>query len=202
MPKSIAELRKQAKPAVRKWASYELCLDVDLLSKAQSLVQEQMDLRATMPTERESGPPRRVNDPKATALRKNETALEKLHKQIDDVSGTLVLRAKLTDAEWDAWVDKHPARAEDAPGYDRDLRGADGLLNADALIAELGKFADTWNGTAIADADEWDFIAERAGKGDKLAMARLVVSLYEQAIDLPKWRAGLLGFLRSETDSN
>ena len=200
MPKSIAELRKQAKPAVRKWASYELCLDVDLMSQAQSLVQEQMDLRASMPGDRESGPPQRVNDPKVTKLRKNEAALAKLNKQIDDVSGTLVLRAKLTDAEWDAWVDKHPARDEGDGGYDRDLRGADGLVNVDALIGELGKFADTWNDAPIEGAEDWDFIAERAGKGDKLAMARIVVSLYEQAIDLPKWRAGLLGFLKSETD--
>ncbi len=197
MPKSIAELRKQAKPTVRRWLPYELCLDADLLSQVRALVQEQSDLRQQVPTIGE-GKVKRVNNPITARIRESEAKLAELKSEIDDATGTLVLSAKLSDAEWNAWVDAHPARDEGEPGFERDQRGSQGLCNVDDLVDELRKYADTWNGEPVTDED-WDFIAERANNGSKIEMALTVVSLYEQTIDLPKWRSALLGFLPSET---
>lgn len=195
MPKSLAELRASQSTSLPE-RSYSLCLASGLVAEVQALLSELDTLAVPRTDEGEAaGPPRRMGDPRDVRRSEIDARMAELWTEIDDHTGELRIRAIRAD-EWAHWVDEHPARKDN----DRDEGIAFGLCNADDLVADLGRYAASWNGAPLEDGD-WAYIAGKASRGDLKQIARTVVVMHEQAADLGKFRQASLGILVSGSAS-
>lgn len=188
MSKSLSDLRANPTP-VQAERSLTVCLRSDLVAEVQRLSAEMAALpEPERKRARKMSEPLQAEHPRVAEIR---AELGVLLEQIEEHEGELAVRAKLSDGEWRRWVDSHPARDEDAPGYSRDVEVTRGVCNADALLEDLGTFVHSWNGEVLADGD-WAAVFEPAlGQGDKKELAATVVGLYESRLDFPRWRNGL-----------
>lgn len=176
---TLAEMRANP-PKSRLEQSFDVVLDAVLVRRVA-------DLAATVQT---MGSSRRQTD--RTKARQAADELEGLGPALEAASGTLVLRANLTSGEWRNFVDEHPPRIEGETGHDRDQRRTFGLVNADALIDGLGRFAHAWDGEPLADGDFDKLLRDNIAPGDLAEMATKVTLMYESSPDFGQWRSVLL----------
>lgn len=175
---SLTEMRANP-PKSRLEQSFEVVLDAELVRRVA-------DLAITIQT---LGGSRRQAD--RTKARQAADELEGLGPALEAASGTLVLRANLTSGEWRNFVDEHPPRIEGETGHDRDQRRTFGLVNADALIDHLGRFAHTWDGEPLATDDFDTLLRDNIAPGDLAEMATKVTLMYESSPDFAQWRSVL-----------
>ena len=113
-----------------------LCLTPALVAEVQALSEELSSL--TIPGRSEDGerkgPPRRMGQGTGPREAEIQERLAALLAEMAEHEGELRIRANLTDGEWRRWVNEHPARDEDEPGFDRDQRVTLGYCNADDLL--------------------------------------------------------------------
>jgi hypothetical protein len=117
--------------------------------------------------------------------------VESLQPELEAKSGTLVLRANVTSGEWRNFVDGNPPRPESTPGHERDQVRAAGVVNADALVDELHKFAHSWDGEILREGQFDRLLRDNIPPGDLIEMATAVVMMYEMPADFGKWRSAL-----------
>lgn len=201
MPKSLADLRS-VRPAGRPERSVIACLRPDLVAEVQQAtdaIADAIDEAAKKPRRARKMSGREA--PKAPKVIEAEQRLEQLLAEMAEHEGVLVVRAVLTDGEWRRWADAHPARAEGEPGHDRDLRVTGGIVNADALLDDMAQFVYSWNGEELT-GDDWPEIFDPSlALGDKMQVAREIVSMYEGRMDFQQWRSALSATLRTSGDS-
>lgn len=201
MPKTLAEMRA-AGVVRRPRQSLSLCLAPDLVAKAQVLLRQRLDIDPEYgidPEDRVDQGPRRINDPKTVRLREINDQLASLDAEMAEHTGELTLQA-IDPGEWRRWCDQNPPRDASKKAESlRDNHVAGGYCNADALLADLRKYAVEFNGEQIGD-DDWEFIAANAAAGDLKEAARTVVAMHEQDVDLGKWRTLLRGSREIATD--
>ena len=190
MPKSLADLRKSDHVGLPE-RSYPICVAGRLLARFEELDEEfQKALKDEDP-----GPRKRVG----TKDRAKQIAQEQqtLLDEMDEHTVHVTVRAVDSDV-WRAWCAAHPARE----GNVMDTRTFMSICDSDALMADLagGDYVAAINGDKPAEGD-WDFVWANAGHGDKLGLAKLVVSMHESTVDVPKSRLAWLREWRSETDS-
>lgn len=174
MPKSLAELRASNHAALPE-RTMELCLSQALVSEVEALDIEKRSLSIeTARKDGEDGPPGRKSGPPADPrVAEIDARLEELYDEMREHTGQLVLRAT-TGGEWRRWVDAHPARVDDK--FDEGV--AFGYCNASDLLATLGDYAVSWNGTDLGEGD-WEFIENRAAPGDLKLACQTVVQMHE-----------------------
>lgn len=192
MPKSLAQIRESTNTGLPR-RSQRLCLATGLLAEMQSLTVELAEVLSRSSDPDEPRPPTRLNTPESPRAAEIRTRMAELDAELGEHTGELVIQG-VDDGEWGRWADNNPPRDEGQPGYERDLRWAYGICNADALKDDLGRYALTWNGEPLADGD-WDVIRERAAPGDLKDLCKTVVMMHETAVDLPKlrelWQEGM-----------
>jgi hypothetical protein len=175
MPKSLAELRASSHAALPE-RTMELCLSQALVSEVEALDIEKRSLSVETARKdgEESGPkPRKADPPADPRVAEIDARLEELYDEMREHTGQLVLRAT-TGGEWRRWVDAHPARVDDK--FDEGV--AYGYCNASDLLAALGDYAVSWNGTPLSEGD-WEFIENRAAPGDLKVACQTVVQMHE-----------------------
>lgn len=181
MSKSLAELRASAHTSLPERA-YALCLAQGLVAEAQSLQLERDYLAVPAGDDGEQqGSPKRNGEGPNPRLAEIDARLEELWAEMREHTGELRLRA-IPAGEWRRWVDTHPAREDNKV----DESAAYGFCDADALLADLAKYVQSWNGDPLAEGD-WEFIANRAAAGDLKELCRVVVQMHEvQGAQAPK----------------
>lgn len=190
MAKSIADLRANPTTA-RAERSETICLAPNLVARVVALT-EKLTMVVAPPLDDDgepTGPPRKMGQGLEPAQRKIRTDLAAALAEMAEHEGEIILRAT-TDGEWRNWVNAHPARKEDGPGYDRDQEVTFGYCNADDLIDDLGKYAYSWDGDRLADGD-WAILAGSIAGPDKKRLASVVTSMFESRLDFRGWRQGL-----------
>lgn len=188
MPKSLADLRA-APPQTRPERSVTLCLAPALIGEVQSLSEELSRLQRT--PDEDGGPPRRAAEPESGRSSEIRVRLADLVDEMAEHEGEMRLRANKTDGEWRNWVNAHPARDEGQPGYDRDMRVARGICNADDLIDDLAAYTHAWNGELLAPGDFTAIFEPTVATADKQMMAEAVVAMYESRLDFSRLRTSL-----------
>lgn len=191
MSKSLAELRASTRTSLPVW-SYSLCLAQGLVAEVQQIEETMLDLRVAPREEGEAAPPRRLVNGPDLRLAELEARKAALYEEMREHTGEVRLKGKPA-GEWRRFVDAHPPRAENKA----DEMFAYGLCDADALLAILGEFVESWNGDPLAEGD-WEFIANRAPAGDLKEMCRQVVQMHE----MPGARAPKLPTPSSTTGSS
>lgn len=204
MSKSLADLRANP-PQARPERSTSVCLKPDIVAEIQSLTSEFAGLG--LPTRRrdpeKSERPRRIAEgppPEPPRAQEIRDRLDELIAEMAENEGEMRLRAVKTDGDWRMWVNAHPARGEDEPGYDRDVRVTRGICNADDLIDDLATYAVAWNGEEFTGNDYATIFEPVLGSGDKAEMARTVVAMYESRLDFQQWRSSLSASLKTLSD--
>lgn len=189
MPKSLADLRANP-PTSRPERSLTLCLAPHLVAEVQTLTEELTALT--------TGGPRR----NAESLRVGElrTRVAELLDEMAESEGELRIRATRTDGEWRRWVNEHPAREKDAPGFERDQRVTAGYCNADDLLEDLSPYTVEWNDEPLKGDDFEAVIAPSLASADKAQIAQAVVALYESRLDFPRLRSSLSASLERLSD--
>lgn len=189
---SLADLRANPPTEARQEEPFDLVLRPDIAERVRELQVELADLPE--PVEK----PRKLSQSKAEVIEHPRVVeireqMQALMAEAEAASGTLVVRANLTDGEWVRWASENPPRdpEKDRAGAMRDLRVTKGLVNVDALVADLGRFAWTWNGDRLVDGDWERIFANSVIHGDKLRMAERIVGFYEGRQDFPSWRRAL-----------
>lgn len=134
-------------------------------------------------------------DPRIVAI---DEQMDKLDDRRRGRSGDLTLRA--TDGgAWTRWIAANPAREDN----DLDNRVALGYCNAEALINDLGKYVETWDGgdgPEPIDAPAWEKLAVRLNPKTLHDLATGVVRLHAVAwAALPKSRSESAPTESSET---
>lgn len=194
MSKSLAELRQSPRVGLPE-RTYSLCLASKLVSEVQSLWAQLVEAEQVEEARREgdaAAPPRRNADkPESIKIRKKIATLQ---AEMTEHTGNLRI-VGVPAGEWEDWVDHHPPRENN----DRDLRIADGICNADDLLADLGKYAKAWNGDDLGEGD-WEWLKSNAAPGDIKAIARTVVRMHEGTVDVPKLLSNSLGILDESND--
>lgn len=190
MSKTLAELRQSERVGLPK-RTYSLCLAPALVDEVRQLVEQLEEAQAVSAAQREgdatTAPPRRAGESSPVLAIRDR--LRALREEMAEHTGELTMQG-VTEGEWRAWVDEHPAREDNG----RDRRVAFGYCNADDLIDELGSYAHAWNGDKLTPGD-WDFIRANAAPGDIKELVQAVVSMHEMAVDAPKLLNDLLGIL-------
>lgn len=204
MAKTLAELRADSRSRLPEW-THTLCLAQDLVAKVQALRVEQDNLVVEVArlkvdlglgaTDDETGEqpkkPRRSADPRMARLKEAEARVEAIPDELAGVydemrehEGDLLMRA-IPAGEWRRWVDANPARVEERDKENRpilnplDEQYTGGFCNAQALAdTMLRKFAVSWNGETISDAD-WTFLMDNAASGDIKAICQAVIAQME-----------------------
>ncbi|MDP9144206.1 MAG: hypothetical protein M3N43_05860 [Actinomycetota bacterium] len=194
MSKSLAELRTSPRVGLPE-RTYSLCLASSLVGEIQSLIAELQDAEVLVAAQAEGdgdkAPPRRAGQKSpADKIRKR---LAELQSEMIEHTGQLGLRG-IKNAAWMEWVAENPARE----GNQRDQAYAYGVCDADALMADLGRYAATWSGDPMAPAD-WEFIEGAAAPADIKGICQLVVAMHEMRLDIPKLLSGLLGTPEGES---
>lgn len=194
MSKSLAELRQSPHVGLPE-RSYSLCLASALVGEVQSLWEDLKDAEARTAAQADGDgdrvAPRRAGEKSPAAAIRGRLA--ELQEEMLEHTGKLGLRG-IRSAEWNAWVAEHPARE----GNLRDSEYAYGICDADALLADLGQFAVSWNGDPITPAD-WEFITGAAIPGDMNAIVQVVVAMHETAVNVPKLLSAWLATPGAET---
>lgn len=216
MSLSLDALRARKKPS-RAERAETLCLAPDLVGEVMELSNELETIsnESDMIAQREStpGPPARLAGSESVAaepdprLAEIEARVEEikarlrvLNDEMAEYEGVLRLRA-VEDGAWRLWANAHPARGEGEPGHKRDVEVAGGYCNADDLILSLATYAHSWNGEVLDEGVYDELIAPNLTGGDKKSLARLVVTMHESDMSLPKWRSALSVNLRNERAS-
>lgn len=196
MPKPLAELRKSDHVGLPE-RSFSICVAGKLLA----LIEEK-DEQFRKALEAEEAAPRKRVGSKSKAQQYADE-MQPLIEEMDEHTVHGVVRG--IDSEvWRAWCAAHPARE----GNTVDTRTFMGICDSDALLTALagGRLDEehplvvSLNGEKPTDGD-WDFVWANAVHGDKMSLAKLVVSMHEQTVDIPKSRRDWLREFRSETDS-
>lgn len=193
MPKSLAQLRESTTTGLPR-RSQRMCLATGLLAEMQSLTSELAEVLAHPATDEDGPrPPKRLNPIESPRAVEIKARMAELDAELAEHTGELVIQG-VDDGEWGRWADAHPPREEGEKGHDRDLRHAYGIVNADDLKADLGRYAVSWNGDPLGEGD-WDFIRANAAPGDLKELCQTVVMMHETAVDLPKlrglWQEGM-----------
>lgn len=196
---SLEDLEKSP-PKSRLERSFSVVLDATLVRKVADLAAQSRNVAGSKkPADRQ-------------AYRRMITELEGLQPQVEAASGTLVLRANLTQGEWTRFVDSHPARPEGQKGHERDQRWAYGVVNVDALIEHLDQYAHMWENDTLEPTErDKDGNVTRRGQFDRLLrdnippgdlneMAAVVVLFYETSPDFASWRSALSSGLQRLRD--
>lgn len=184
MSKTLAELRQSPRVGLPE-RTYSLCLASKLIGEVRALAIELDEAEA------ETAPRRAGEASPAAEIRARMAALR---EEMVEHTGTLTL-VGVDEGKWRQWVDDNPARKDN----DRDRQIALGYCNADALLDNLGTYAHSWNGDPLA-AGDWDWIRSQAAPGDLKELGRLVVSMHEMAVDVPKLLSDLLATHDDGTD--
>lgn len=198
---SLADLRANP-PSARQEEAFRVALRPDLAARIKELTGELANLPdpVVKPRRLSQPEPEVVEHPRSVEIR---DLIATLMEQFENEFGTLVVRRTRTDGEWRRWADANPPRGadENKVAHARDLRATAGLVNADALINDLGAYAWSWNGERLSDGD-WDAIfADSVLPGDKMKMAETVVKFYEASPDFTQWRR-ILSDALSEYDAS
>ncbi|HKY58308.1 MAG TPA: hypothetical protein VJL80_09745 [Aeromicrobium sp.] len=191
MSKTLAELRAMTAPKLPTRIE-RLCLNLELLAETERLQNEKEDLlvevrrsTAADPEERQ-GPPRKIGAPaKPVRVAEIDAELTDLYDQMREFEGELLLRG-IEGGRWQEWKDANPPRKDN----ESDERHGYGIVNATALMADLGRFAAAWNGEEFAEGD-WDgWFAARVAPADLAALVMRVVEMHEARVSVPKAQGG------------
>lgn len=190
---SLSDIR--ANPIERPQRTYSLCLDGTLPAALGRLHEEEQQIM----TAATSGPKKMSEgtDPRLLEIR-DEAA--KLLERLNDNVGVLTVCATPSNGEWQTFADANPARAEGEKGHERDQRYAAGLVNIDALVADLGRYAHAWDGEPLV-AGDWERISASAAPADLRGIASEVVRLYEESLDFQRLRHALSDALAKSNSS-
>lgn len=189
--KSLAELRATSKVRLPE-RTFPLCLAQDLVARVQALEEEKRGLQVEMlgsaPDDAdgdEPKKPRRAADPRQSRITDIDADLAAAYAEMREFTGDLIVRA-IPAGEWRRWVDEHPARVESRDEQNRpilnplDQQYTGGFCDANALADLLRKFAVSWNGAEITDAD-WSYVMDNAASGDVKVLCLGVVAMMEMA---------------------
>lgn len=196
---SLNDMRAKP-PASRLERTFDVVLDAVLVRRVADLAQEAQALG--------------VSTRPADKVRYAEvlTEMEALAPQVEAASGALTLRANLTSGEWRNFVDENPPRPEGQPGHERDKQRTGAMVNADALIDNLDRFAQAWDGetlqptvrdkdgTVLTEGDFDTLLRDSIAPGDLAEMAEAVVLMYETSPDFGRWRSALPAALQRLRD--
>lgn len=185
MPRSLAELRAEAKPRRAPERSYKLCLAQDVVSRVQVLDDEELALKIELGLGDEDAKTgtERVGDPRHARLNEIEAEKAALYTEMRDNEGEVVLRG-IPVGDWQRWVNEHPPRIAERDKTGRpilnpvDEHVAYGICNAQALLDDLAKYVATYNGATVT-ADDYAFLINNAAPGDIKELCRIVVQLHE-----------------------
>jgi hypothetical protein len=192
MSKSLANLRAEKAEPRRPERSLTLTLAPDLMAESQALLAEEESIIAKL-----AGSPKRAGQSIPPRLTEVRDRLAAVYAEMSEFDGELRLRANLTDGDWRRWCNEHPARSKDEPGYERDRRVAFGICNADDLLDNLAAFVYRWNGEPCSEDDWRELLEPNVYPGDKAAMAREIVDMYEgESADFRERRTALQGNLK------
>lgn len=197
MVKSMAELRAE-RSTTRPSRTYRATVGEGqkYVAEVQALTAENDDLLLRHAAEQ--GPRKMGMQPELPArvveIRERVAELSGL---MADYEGDLTITATRSDGDWAQWKIEHPARDEGEPGAtEDDVVG--GFCNATDLLEDLATYVTHWEGEKL---EAGDFEALNLLRGDRKEIARVVVSMYEQAANLPKLRSGLQLLLASGPSS-
>lgn len=197
---TLAELRARKSKALPTH-SQVITLDQDLIADVQRLESERNDLLADASRVGEdgerNGPPRKAGEGSRIPARLEaiDVELGALYDRIRESEGELILRG-ISGGEWQLWKDEHPPRE----GNVTDQRIGWGLLNASDLLADLGRFAVSWDGDALAEGD-WPMLADQMPPGDLRELVNAVVAMHERSgVRIPKSLSGSSTTEDSATD--
>lgn len=196
MPKTLADLRKSDHVGLPE-RSYPICVAGKLLAQLEDLDEE---FRQAVEAEESATTRKRLSE--KSKARQIAEQMETLRDEMDEHTVHVTVRA--VDSEvWRAWCAANPARE----GNNLDTRTFLSICNADALLAavQAGQLSEqplvvALNGDKPTDGD-WDFVWSNAVHGDRIGLAKLVASMHESSVDVPKSRLAWLRELRNETDS-
>lgn len=205
MPKSIDELENDPNLSLPEF-TYSLCVNGKLFARLQQLQNELgerqieaiRDQAAQVSEDGEvKGPPPRLAQRTGETPRMREIRAEiaALWDEMAEYTGELRLRL-MPPGAWQQWVDEHPPRDKNT----RDAEVAYGRCDADALIADIAEFAIAWNDVPLKHGKFDSVLRPKAVFADLKGIARLIVSMHEHGVDLPKLRNDSLGIQVSETD--
>lgn len=174
MSKSLAELRASTRTSLPVW-SKPICLAQGLVAEVQALEEELLDLRVRRQSSEDAddSPPRRLAEGPDPRIAEIEQRKAELYAEMREHTGDLRYRGKPA-GEWRRFVDANPPRKDNKV----DETVTYGLVDADALLAHLGDFVESWNGDPLAEGD-WEFIANRAPAGDLKELCSLIVQMHE-----------------------
>lgn len=190
MPMPMSELR-QSKHVGLPERTYPICVAGKLLAEIEALDEE---FRRAVEAEEASGGRRRVGSKSKAATIAQQ--IDTKRTEMEEHTVTVRVRAH-EHGEWRRWCDDHPARED----HDTDQKVFMGLCNADDLIGSLGDYVVAINGEEPKDGD-WEFVFANANSGDRSGLARVVASMHETSVDIPKSRLAWLNSRRSDTDSD
>lgn len=151
------------------------------------------------------GPPKRAGESRSR-VPELERRVADAKAKVDAVQGRmrensidLTIRA-LSEGDWREWVLRHPARMrwvrtggsdEEPEGEERfeprDIQGASGVCNVDALVADLHLFIAKYDGEDPSDA-WWTFLNENVAGGDRIQAAKQIVAMHENTVNVGKAR--------------
>lgn len=203
MPKSLDDLENDPNLSLPEF-TYKMCVNGKLIAKLQKLQAELGDLAMDAVRDRPvsddgetKGPPPRLGQRTGDTPRMQEIKGEigALWDEMAEYTGELRLRL-MPPGAWQQWLDDHPARDKN----ERDLEVAGGLCNADDLIASIPEFAIAWNDEPMKSGRFDSILRPKAVFADMKAIARQLVQMHENGVDLPKLRLASLGLLGSEID--
>lgn len=183
---TLAELRARKSKALPTHSQL-ITLDQELIADIQRLEGEradlQVDVRRVGEDGERTGPPPKAGEGSQIPVRLDEIATELglLYDRVRESEGELILRG-ISGGEWQVWKDEHPPR----DGNVADQRIGWGLLNATDLLADLGRFAVSWDGEDLAEGD-WSVLADQMPPGDLRELVVAVVAMQERSgVRIPK----------------
>lgn len=189
MSKTLAELRAMTAPKLPT-RTVRLCLNLEVLAQIQHLQNEKEELliaarRTNVDDEERQGPPRKMAEKAAPPrVAEIDAELGALYDEMREYEGDLLLNG-IDGGRWQAWKDKNPPRKDN----ESDDRTGYGIVNATALMADLGEFAASWNGEAFKPGD-WDgWFAASVAPADLAALVSAVVEMHEARVTVPKAQA-------------
>lgn len=206
MSKSLADLRANP-PKSRPERSVTICLKPHLVAEVQALTEELNNLPAAqiLDPEGEKGPKPRQGQskpkehPRSVEIRGR---MAELFAEMAEHEGELRVRANITDGEWRIWANANPGRDEDEKqGHARDQEVTFGYCNADALLADLGKYVHSWNGDPLTGTDWAEVFEPNIAGPDLKQIATHVVAMFESRLDFRQWRSAYQDNLSRYSDS-
>lgn len=176
---SLSDIRTGNVAPVIPTIEVPLCLNNDLWSELDRLTSEAMQLKSDRRQKQAQGP---KNEAAGISPRERDVdaRIEEICQSMADDAKVLVVGAKGGLGPWIHWVDANPARSDNV--LDQEL--AQGICNAAALVANLGKWVVSWDGEPFEDGD-WDKFSQFVPAGATGRIARAVVEVHETDL-IPK----------------